>query len=221
MSRFRILVEELLEGFYDELGDMVLDERLVSFNSPVAKLVNKLEEELTSEGIEVKVESIGRDLTKKDEIVSYYLKISTVYSTNWSGCPLNIPLVIRKCRCSTHDKINQEANPPRDISLYIPNPAVFKKDRNGRGGMDVYNMSNDVFIDDYVKQGCKDIKETLRKIKSNIITRLNQVTKEVFQYLLTTDDSQYTIATKYPFLDPIIYQGWFQDWLTLEKEKRL
>ena len=50
MSRFRILVEELLEGFYSELGEMVLDERLVSFNSPVAKLVNKLEEELASEG---------------------------------------------------------------------------------------------------------------------------------------------------------------------------
>lgn len=215
MSKFRDLVESIIVGEeapFWTFGEDTLEEGLVPSNAPIGKLVNKLDS-FIKDGkptLEVKLYSTGRDIKKKDEIVSYYLTIKETKTYKFHGCKIEVPVTIR-CRCSTHDKPEQEINPPKDINVYIPNPS-FPKTFNNRGGIMCYDLS-EPNLDKYVANGYNDILLALKDKRNYIEMSLNAIKGDVLKDVINLPAQE--VVFKYKFLnrDTLYFSRWFQDWL--------
>lgn len=219
MSKFRDLVEAIIVGEeapFWTFGEDTLEEGLVPSNAPIGKLVNTLDTYIKNSNIplEVKLYSTGRDIKKKDEIVSYYLTIKETKTYKFHGCKIEVPVTIR-CRCSTHDKPNQEINPPKDINVYIPN-ASFPKTFNNHGGIMCYDLSGDN-INKYVTSGYNDILGALKNKRSYIEAALNAIKDDVLKDVITLPAQDVIFKHKFLNRDTLYFSKWFQDWLKQEK----
>lgn len=224
MSKFRQLVEsilleaDLLEGF-------------VPSKAPVANLVNKLytsligipfendqKQPLFKGPLKIKLASVGRDKHKRDEIVSYYLNITAIIPHIIRGIPVDMAITI-KCRCSTHDKPNQEEDPPKDINVFVPDPKNPKP--IWRNGIACYDLTNDKNIDKYVAEGRRLIRNTIINKHNHLykafedIQRNNQMCRD----LLNLTDQE--LVSNYHSLNygNIFYEDYFKSWLSNFRDK--
>ena len=217
MSKFRQLVESVLLE-----ADLL--EGLVSSTAPVANLVNALDKSLRTDPlvddrdkpishtpIEIKLVGTGKDKRKRDEIVSYYLNITTKKMYIIRGKPITLPITI-KCRCSTHDKPDQEENPPKDINVFVPDPSNPKPIY--RNGIDCYDLSQ-TKLPDYIDKAREAIAIKLVEKRNHMCIPLYEITHndKMYNDLLTKTD-QYLVE-RYKSLNygKILFQPYFRAWL--------
>ena len=227
MSRFRTLVENLLSEFS-------LEESFVSSNASAGKLTNRLYTSLTnkplkdgrgniistSAPLEIKLASVGYDRYKKDEIVSYYVFITATRRYDVRGVVFEIPITI-KCRCSTHDKPEQETNPPRDIDVFVPDSSFSKPFR--RGDVACYDLKDEGKLDEYIDKArsalANKLMEKLNYLGQAIIEIRHD--DQMYKDLMMSDCLSVSLLDKYPFLyrGNMYAQKYFQKWLNASRDK--
>lgn len=230
MSKFRQLVESLLQEEYE-----FLEGSFVPFKTPVANLTNALYKSLIEKPLVdgnnkpvsatpliIEKVSEGHDKRKADEIVSYYITITATKYYKIRDKRIEVPVTV-KCRCSTHDKPNQEIDPPKDINVFIPtpdNPKPFIRD-----GLPCYDLSKDK-IDAYVNKARENIAATIVKKRKYILEPLVQIeyNDDMYKDVSSGNKLDQELVHKYDSLNNgnIIYQKFFKNWLeTIKKGKTL
>lgn len=225
MSKFRQLVESIL------LEDLELLESFVPSKAPVANLVNTLHDSLMDTPFEndqkeslfkgplkIELASVGKDKHKRDEIVSYYINVTAIIPHIVRSIPIDMAITI-KCRCSTHDKPNQEEDPPRDVRVFIPDPKNPKPIY--RNGIDCYDLTNDKNIDKYVAEGRRLIKNAIINKHNHLYKALEDIMRNNQMCIDLLNLSDQELVSKYNSLNygNILYQDYFKNWLRNFRDK--